>query len=455
MNSTALHTDQYELTMIDVALTNGVAERPAIFDVYTRRLPAGRPYGVYAGTGRLIEAIQNFRFNDDQLAWLSRNNIVSVDTLKWLADYRFVGDINAYREGDLFFPNSPVFSVKATFAQAVILETLILSILNHDSAIASTAARIAQQAGGRTLIDMGSRRTDDQAGVAAARAAYIAGFDATSNLQAGWEYGVPTVGTTAHAFTLAHSTEREAFEAQIAAHGANTTLLIDTYDVAEGVANAIAAGGPNLAAVRIDSGDLAAHAHRIRRQLDEAGNTRTRIVATSDLDEYAISRLQDVPIDAYGVGTRLVANNEAPTIGFVYKLVARGAEDGSWVPVEKHSENKASIGGEKWSYRLIDRGRATVEHIAVGHPCIPAQGRAANVPIVKNGEAVASWDVYDAKFFHRHAIAELEPAHRRRLAAGSPAIRTEHIDGHVCRHVNEVPYQLVHQRATVLQGVHT
>src|SRR5215213_2462257 len=263
---TSLFTDHYELTMVAAALADGTADRRCTFEVFARRLPDGRRYGVVAGTGRLLEAITRFRFGEAELERLS--GVLGGPMIEWLADYRFSGDVDGYPEGELFFPGSPILSVSGTFADAVLLETLALSILNHDCAVAAAAARMVTAAGDRPLIEMGSRRTHEEAAVAAARAAYLAGFAGTSNLAAGQRYGVPTMGTAAHAFTLLHGTEKEAFRAQLDALGLGTTLLVDTYDISQGIRTAVEVAGPELGAIRIDSGDLAVLAVHARELLD-------------------------------------------------------------------------------------------------------------------------------------------------------------------------------------------
>ena len=283
--STALLTDHYELTMLQAALRSGAASRRCVFETFARRLPSGRRYGVLAGTGRVLDAIEDFRFGPEELRDLRERQVVDEDTLGFLADYRFDGDVWGYAEGETYFPYSPVLVVESDFAHGVILETVILSILNHDSAVASAASRMTGAAGSRPVIEMGSRRTHDEAAVAAARAAYIAGFSSTSNLEAGRRHGVPTGGTAAHAFTLLHESEREAFEAQVASLGAGTTLLVDTYDVTEGVRTAVEVAGTSLGGVRLDSGDLVVQASEVREELDALGATETKIVVTSDLDE--------------------------------------------------------------------------------------------------------------------------------------------------------------------------
>ncbi len=244
---TALLTDHYELTMVQAALHSGAAGRRAVFEVFARHLPHGRRYGVVAGTGRLLDALERFRFGSAEIDFLRDANIVNEATLEFLAGYRFSGDIWGYAEGDCYFPGSPILVVQAPFAEAVLLETLTLSVLNHDCAIASAASRMVTAAAGRPLIEMGSRRTHEYAAVASARAAYIAGFDTTSNLEARRRYGVPSAGTSAHAFTLVHDSERHAFASQLESLGTGTTLLVDTFDVPRAVRTAVELAGPGSA----------------------------------------------------------------------------------------------------------------------------------------------------------------------------------------------------------------
>jgi nicotinate phosphoribosyltransferase len=405
----ALLTDRYELTMVAAALADGTADRDCVFEVFARRLPHGRRYGVLAGTGRLLEALPRFRFGDEELATLQEQGLTDDRLLDWLADFRFSGDIEGYAEGELFFPGSPVLTVRAPFAEGVLLETLVLSVLNHDSAIASAAARMIAAACERPCIEMGSRRTHEEAAVAAARAAYLVGFATSSNLEAGRRYGVPTAGTSAHAFTLLHDDERAAFEAQVRALGTGTTLLVDTYDVDEGIRTAVKVAGPELGGIRLDSGDLPTLAAHARQLLDELGATKTRIVVTSDLDEYAIAGLMAAPVDRYGVGTSLVTGSGAPTMGMVYKLVER---DG--IPVAKRSEGKASVGGRKNAVRRHDRnGTATAEVISA-RPIEAEDGdRDLVVPLVEGG-----WVLTDAT--PAQALAEARAHHERVRAALPP-----------------------------------
>ncbi len=422
--TTALLTDHYELTMLQAALHSEAASRRAVFEVFARHLPHGRRYGVVAGTGRLLDALERFRFGPAELSFLRESQIVDEATIHYLASYRFSGNIWGYAEGDVYFPGSPILVVEGTFAESVLLETVVLSILNHDCAIASAASRMVTAAGGpgpagRPLIEMGSRRTHEGAAVAAARAAYIAGFAATSNVAARFEYGVPSSGTSAHAFTLIHDSERDAFAAQLASLGPDTTLLVDTYDVERAVRTAVEVAGPSLGAVRIDSGDLPALGVSVRALLDSLGATSTRIILTGDLDEYSIAGLAVSPVDGYGVGTSLVTGSGAPTAALVYKLVAR-----SGVPVAKRSVGKPGRGGRKGATRQrTDWGEATAERITL---IAPAAGRADRVllqELVSDGKVIGREPLADARARHVMALTELPP-YARSLSRGYPAIPT-------------------------------
>jgi len=431
---TSLLTDRYELTMLDAALRDGTADRRCVFELFARRLPGARRFGVVAGTGRLLDLLEDFRFGDDELRYLRDERVVSAQTLAFLEGYRFTGRISGYREGELYFPGSPVLTVEGTFAEAVILETIALSVLNHDSAIANAAARMSIAAGDRPLAEMGSRRAAEASAVAAARAAYIAGFTATSNLEAGRSWGVPTMGTAAHAWTLLHDTEEDAFRSQVAALGVDTTLLIDTYDIAAGVETAVRVAGTELGGVRIDSGDLPLVAAAVREQLDALGATGTRITVTSDLDEFAIAALAASPVDSYGVGTSVVTGSGAPTAGMVYKLVARQAADGSWVPVAKASADKASVGGRKAAFRTLDRGVATSELIVVadGFEQMASadsrpDARALQVDLIVDGQTDAAHrgaaGVTAAREHHLRVREEL-PVQALALSRAEPALPT-------------------------------
>ena len=389
--SSALLTDKYELTMLEAALQDGTAEKQCAFEVFTRRLPNERRYGVVAGTERVLRAIRDFVFTEAQLENL---DFLQPETLEYLRTYRFRGQVDGYLEGEVYFPHSPILTVRGTFAECVILETVILSILNADSAVASAAARMVTAANGRPIIEMGSRRTHEYAAVSSARAAYLAGFDATSNLEAAFRYNIPASGTAAHAWTLLHThpdgttDEEAAFRAQIAAHGVGTTLLVDTYDIAEGVETAIRVAGPELGGVRIDSGDLGVLAQQVRDQLDSLGAHNTKIIVSSDMDEFSIAALRSEPVDGFGVGTSVVTGSGAPTAGLVYKLVeVEGA------PVAKRSRGKNSQGGAKAAIRTCrDTGTAVEEITFPFGEARPDTGILEaielSVPLIRDGEPV-------------------------------------------------------------------
>ena len=429
--STALLTDKYELTMLSAALRDGTAGRRTTFELFARRLPDGRRYGVLAGIGRFLEALSDFVFDDAALATVAGfADVANLDaTCDFLRGFRFGGDIDGYAEGELYFPGSPVLSVTGTFAECVLLETLALSIFNHDTAVASAAARMVSAAAGRPLIEMGSRRTHEQAAVAAARAAYIAGFAGTSNLEALRRFGIPALGTSAHAFTMLHTQagsgtddwEQAAFRAQVAALGVSTTLLVDTYDVQRGVANAIAAAGTGLGAVRIDSGDLGVLARQARDQLDALGATATRIVVSGDLDEYSIAALRAEPVDTYGVGTSVVTGSGSPTASMVYKLVE---VDG--LAVQKRSLRKESHGGRKAALRLSRPSATVVEELvypAAQPPEVAEPSRVLTVPFVRGGQLLAQTDLEAARGLVAEGLHSL-PWEGLALSHGEPAIPT-------------------------------
>lgn len=413
--------------MLQAALQSGRANRRTVFEVFTRQLPAGRRYGVLAGTARVVEAVRGFRFGDSELEFLESNEIVDAATLKWLAEFRFSGSIRGYPEGDVYFGGSPVLSVEGSFAECVLLETVILSILNFDSAVAGAASRMTTAAGGRTLIEMGSRRGHEMAAIAAARSAYIAGFDSTSNLEAGRKYGIPTAGTAAHSFTLLHDSEREAFVAQIATLGFGTTLLVDTYDVGTAIRLGVELTEAKLGAIRLDSGDLILQAGLARRLLDELGATSTKIVVTSDLDEFAIAGLAASPVAAYGVGTSLITGSGHPTAGFVYKLVAF-EQNGAWQPVAKRSTSKLNMGGKKYVYRRVSHGE--FREITTLRPN-PELGLPIQQDFVLEGASLLGDNfqltTLEARDQHSRSMRQI-PKDSSRLSKGEPSIEVEFIN---------------------------
>ncbi|HCH80155.1 MAG TPA: nicotinate phosphoribosyltransferase [Acidimicrobiaceae bacterium] len=430
--TSALLTDHYELAMVASALESGVAHRRAVFEVFARRLPAGRAYGVVAGIDRVLDAVSRFRFDDATIDHLVRAGVVTDGEMTdWLREYRFSGDITGYAEGELFFPYSPVLTVTGSFAECVVLETVMLSVLNHDCAVASAAARMADAAGGRLLIEGGSRRTDPESAVAAARAGFVGGFDTTSNLEAGRRHGIPTGGTTAHAFVLAHTDEEEAFEAQRATLGVGSTYLVDTFDVMEGIRRAVKVVGPDIGAIRIDSGELLRDSVAARELLDSLGATDCRIVVSSDLDEFRVAELEaaGAPIDAYLVGTSLVTGSGHPTASMVYKLVSIAVADephSELRAVGKLSPGKRTLGGRKDVHRVVDAdGRFIQEVLSVLPVELEDDTMNPQVPLVRDGEIVADLtNPAEAQARCAERRSRLQDADRTPWPTHSPAIPT-------------------------------
>ncbi|WP_277031592.1 nicotinate phosphoribosyltransferase [Propionimicrobium lymphophilum] len=442
MASTALLTDMYELTMINAAMKAGMADLRCTFELFPRRLPSGRSYGVVAGVGRALEALEKFRFGPEEIKFLREKSIVDDETADWLANFKFSGDITGYPEGELFFSGSPVVTVEGGFAECVILETLLLSIYNFDSAVASAASRMTLAAEGRPIIEMGGRRTHEWAAVAAGRAAWVAGFGSSSDLEAGRSWDIPVSGTAAHSFTLLFDDEEEAFKAQLETMGAHTTLLVDTYDVDEAIKTAVKLTNGKLGGIRIDSGDLHTEVKRVRKLLDSLGATDTRIIVTNDLDEYQIAALRGAPVDGFGVGTSVVTGSGHPTCGMVYKLVARASSanpDGPQKPVHKKSKNKNTIGGRKYAVRQIDEnGRAEAEVIGVTvAPRADCNDRNLTVDLVRGGEIVGKEPLSLARKRHEKARAEL-PEKAWKISRAEQAIPTVIIDED--RQVRDNPY---------------
>lgn len=442
MTSTALLTDMYELTMINAARKAGLADRRCTFELFPRRLPAGRSYGVVAGVGRALKALEHFAFGDPEIDFLVKNKVVDDDTADWLSTFRFSGNISGYPEGELFFSGSPIVSVEGGFAECVILETLLLSIYNFDSAVASAASRMTLAAEGRPIIEMGGRRTHEWAAVAAARAAWIAGFGSSSDLEAGRSWQIPVSGTAAHSFTLLFDDEEDAFKAQLATMGNNTTLLVDTYDVDEAIKTGVQLTDGKLGAIRLDSGDLNTEVKRVRALLDSLGATETRIIVTNDLDEYQIAALRGAPVDGFGVGTSVVTGSGHPSCGMVYKLVARASSadpNEPQQPVHKRSENKNTIGGRKYAVRQIDdNGVAEAELIGINiAPRADYNDRNLLVDLVRDGEIVGKEPLSKARERHEMSRAEL-PRKAWKISRAEQAIPTIIIDEHA--QVRDNPY---------------
>lgn len=434
METTAFLTDKYEVTMLQAMLRAGRADHRAVFDLFARRLPKGRRYGVVGGVGRVVEAVKNFRFTDEQIAYLEADPIIDEATVRYLRDYKFRGIIVCQPEGSLYFPNTPILTVIGTFADCVLLETLLLSIMNHDSAVMSAASRMVTAAEGMPMIEMGSRRTSETSAIAAARASYIAGFNATSNLQAGHLYQIPTTGTSAHAYTLAYGPdgEEQSFYDQMVALGTDTTILVDTYNIPEGIrravhaANTLGVGGPG--GIRIDSGDLHEETVNARELLDSLGAIDTKIVLSSDIDEYTISEMKErgTPVDAVGAGTRVVTGSGAPTAEMVYKLVQIND-----MPVSKRAEGKISTGGIKVTYREFhEDGTMAGEFFKVGTTSAPftsSQHPTQILLVDGQGDYFHQEDIEVSRARHREQVAYL-PESARLILAGDAAFTAQQAD---------------------------
>lgn len=391
----ALQTDLYELTMAAAYFREGWQGRRAICEAFVRRLPRGRRYLIAAGLERVLSYLETLRFDDDELDYLASTPALhEAFRMPGFRDYlrglRFTGDVWAVPEGTAIFAGEPMIRVEAPLVEAQLVETFLLSAINHATSVASKAARIVLAAGDAAVIEFGGRRTHPEAAVDAARAAYLAGCVGTSNLEAGRRFGIPVFGTAAHMFTMAHPSELEAFRAYVATFPRTSTLLIDTYDTLEGARNAAKAAGPALRGVRLDSGDLLRLSREVRAILDEAGLQETRIVASGDLNETLIGRLraERAPIDTYGVGTELVVSKDAPALGGVYKLVAI-ERDGRMEPSAKFSEGKVTWPGAKQIFRLMAGGEMVGDELGLAHEAPPPGSAPLLVQLMRAGRWVA------------------------------------------------------------------
>ena len=359
LEKSALLTDLYQLTMLQAYFEQGMNEQ-AVFEFFVRRLPQNRGFLVAAGLEQALQFLEQLRFTDAELDWVRRSRRFSADFPDWLAGLRFTGEVHAIPEGTAFFADEPILRVTAPIAQAQLVESRLINLLHFQTLVASKAARVVLVAGGKLLVDFGMRRAHGaEAALYAARASYLAGFHGTSNVLAGAEYGITLYGTMAHSFIQAHDVEELAFEHFARAQPENVTLLIDTYDTEAG-ARKVAALAPRLKnigisvkAVRLDSGDLAIHAHNVRRILDEAGLKEIGIFSSGSLDEYALRNLlsHGAPIDGFGVGTAMDTSADAPFLDCAYKL-----EEYAGRARRKRSEGKATWPGRKQVYRRYDAG---------------------------------------------------------------------------------------------------
>lgn len=359
INYTASYTDQYQLTMAQVYFQKGHKDEKAVFDYFFRKLPFGGGYAIFAGLEELLDILEDLHFSKDDLEFLNENGFPA-EFLKYLKDFRFKGTIRSCLEGDIIFPTRPILQVEATIIEAQIIETLLLNLLNFQTLIATKASRMRMVAGNKKLIDFGLRRAQGPGGYSASRAAVIGGFDASSNITAGRDYGIAVSGTMAHSYIQSYDDELKAFRDFAESHPDNCVLLVDTYDTLKsGIPNAVTIGkeleqrGHRLKGVRLDSGDLAYVAKESRRMLDNAGLHYVQIAASNQLDEYVIKSLheQQAPIEIFGVGTSLVTGDPDGALDGVYKLAYSGNK-----PRIKLSESigKVTIPFKKQVYRVVD-----------------------------------------------------------------------------------------------------
>lgn len=357
MNSLALHTDLYQITMMAAYFHNGRAKNSnmAICEMFVRRMPKNRRFMVAAGLADVIDYLENLRFTDSQIEFLrsvpSMRKVMTVDFVEYLRSFRFTGSVRAVPEGTILFQNEPFIQIVAPLIEAQLVETFILSKINYQTMIASKAARVVLAAKGRPVLEFGTRRTNPEAAIDVARASYIAGFEGTSNVEAAYRHDIPVRGTMAHMFVMASGSEEEAFS-QYGKVFERSTYLVDTYDTLNGVRTALRTLGENISAVRLDSGDLASLSKEVRNILKEEGREDVKIMLSSDLDEYELQKLNESgDFDGAGVGTRLATSDDSPSLGGVYKLVQINS-----TPVAKFSESKVTYPGGKQVYREMKDG---------------------------------------------------------------------------------------------------
>jgi nicotinate phosphoribosyltransferase len=370
----ALHTDLYQLTMLAAYFHHGEAQRRATCELFVRRLPQNRRFLVAAGLEHALRYLQGLRFSDAQIESLKQvsglRKAMTPDFIEYLRGFRFRGDVWAMPEGTVAFENEPLLRVEADLGEAQLVETFLLSCINHQSMIASKAARVVLALDGRAALEFGSRRTHPAAAVDVARAAYIAGFEATSNVEAFDAHGVPARGTMAHMFIMASASEDEAFR-KYAKIFSRSTYLVDTYDTLKGVEAALDAVGDDVTSVRLDSGDLADLSKKTRALLKSRGRDDVKIVLSSDLDEYEIERLvREGDFDVAGVGTRLASSDDAPSLGGVYKLTRIDNR-----PVAKLAEGKVTYPGAHQVYRVENDGHYAYDWLGLDRePSYPFVG---------------------------------------------------------------------------------
>ncbi|MEH6579527.1 MAG: nicotinate phosphoribosyltransferase [Amphritea sp.] len=382
-------TDLYQLTMVQSYLDHGMQDK-AVFDFFIRELPLTRNFLLVAGLEPLLDFLVQARFSEDDLEYLSNSGFFRGNMIDYLSRFRFSGQVDAMPEGTLFFANEPIVRITAPLPEAQLIETRLINLLQLQTLVASKAARCRLAAADKLLVDFGLRRAHGaEAGMLAARCCYLAGFDGTSNVLAGQQYGIPVFGTMAHSYIQAHNSEQEAFRHFASSQPDNLVLLIDTYDTCRGaervveLAEQLKAEGKSVKAVRIDSGDLGEEAGRVRALFDSAGHSEIGIFASSNIDEYLLEQLreQQAPIDGFGIGTSLTTSADAPFLNCAYKL-----QEYAGIARRKRSPGKATWPGCKQVYRyLSDNGKLSYDQLCLATEA-PENGQALLQPVMRNGK---------------------------------------------------------------------
>lgn len=423
----SLLVDFYELTMAECYFRHRRPMR-ASFDLFVRQMPANRSFLVAAGLEDILDYLEGLSFGKEEISYLEKLGVFSPEFIAYLKTLRFSGDVWAMPEGTVFFPQEPLIRVTAPLIEAQLVESFLLNTVNVQSMLASKAGRCVLAAAGKDLFDFSLRRTHgSDAAVKAARSAYLAGFAGTSNCLAARLYGIPLAGTMAHSFVMSFASEIEAFFAYSSTFPDKSILLVDTYDSAKGILNAVQIGlelkkrGHSLVGIRLDSGDLLELSRFARKELDAAGLGRVKILASGNLDEYAIAGLlkKQAPVDSFGVGTHMGTSSDAPVLDAIYKLCEVGSAGKELLPVMKLSPDKATYPGRKQVYRLFDRrGRMRKDIIALeGEHC---PGTALLVKVMENGRRVYQIPGLDGvRAFFKEQCGRLPPGLRRLRRAGA------------------------------------
>jgi nicotinate phosphoribosyltransferase len=424
----ALATDLYQLTMAAGYFHRGLAETTATFELFVRRLPRARRYLVACGIEDALDYLEHLRFEEEDIAFLrelpAMRDAMTPEFIDYLRTFRFRGDVKAVPEGTVVFAGEPMVQVRGSLIEAQMVETFLLSAVNHGTMIASKAARVVKAAAGKSVLEFGTRRTHPDAALGCARAAYLVGFAGTSNVEAGRRFGIPVVGTAAHSWTMAHDDEEAAFANYAAIFPKSTILLIDTYDTLRGAERAARVVGNNLKGVRIDSGDLAELSRGVRAILDAHGLQHTKILASGDLNEHTIADLisKGAPFDSFGVGTELVCSKDAPSLGGVYKVV-EWQRGGARRAIAKFAEGKETYPGAHQVHRSVDADGELRDVLALADEPLPEGASGLLVPFLSKGLRTAPRETLATRRARAMAaLAALPPRFHELAPSDTPAL---------------------------------